>query len=527
MSRALPSETQVLISGAGPVGLALGVELGRRGVSCLIAEPHPTVSHSRPRCKTINVRTMEHLRRWGVAERLRAAAPLSPTWSQDVVFCTSLTGRELSRFTGVFGLDAAPERSPEAGQQAPQFVLEEVLREVAGELPSCDLALGSRVAGLVQGDDFVRVTLETAEGSREVRADYVVGCDGSRSVVRSQIGAAYVGDVALSPNFLTVFRAPDLWAHIPYGRAVHYWTVSEGAPGNFGSLDGGNVWWGSFVGVDQDRGEREIIDLIAAAIGSEVPFEVMSTDPWTAHMEVADRSRFGRVFLAGDAGHLTPPWGGHGMNTGFGDAVDLGWKLAATIDGWGGSGLLDSYGLERWPFAEAIIEESLQNMSVLSTDLLSDLIDEDGPAGDEARRRLDERIQETKAREFLSLEFVLGLGYPDSPIVVSGSGEGGPARPGHRLPHAWLADGEAVFDRLGPGFSLLHRDHQAESAGAFEAACRSRDLPLTRVDVGPLLDRDYGGQMVLVRPDYNVAWTGASANGDAGAILDTARGATA
>ncbi len=179
MASVAPASTQVLIAGGGPVGLATAIELGRRDVDCLVVEPRLTVSHTRPRCKTVNVRTLEHLRRWGIAERLRERAPLPVSWSKDIVFCTSLTGHELSRFTGVLGLAAEGDRFAEPGQQAPQYVLEELLRDVADELPTISLARGCRVLGLEQDEGEVRVTI-AAEGGEEsvVSADFVVGCDG-------------------------------------------------------------------------------------------------------------------------------------------------------------------------------------------------------------------------------------------------------------------------------------------------------------------------------------------------------------
>jgi 2-polyprenyl-6-methoxyphenol hydroxylase-like FAD-dependent oxidoreductase len=473
---------------------------------------------------------MEHLRRWGVADRLRAAAPLAPRFSQDAVFCTSLSGRELSRFTGVFGLDADPDRCPEVGQQAPQYVLEEVLREVAGDLPACTLALGARVAGLQQTDTGVRVVVETRAGHGQVEAEYVIGADGSRSVVREAIGASYVGNVALRPNLGATFRAPDLWRHVPHGRAVHYWILNERAPAVLGPLDTESLWFGTFLDVDRQRGEREIVAMITAAIGREVPLEVLSTDPWTAHMEIVDTCRNARVFLAGDAAHLNPPWGGHGMNTGFGDAVDLGWKLAAVLDRWGGQALLESYELERRPVQTQIIDEATANMNVLSKELLSDRIDQDGPAADEARARLHERIQETKAREFHSLDLVLGLGYEHSPIIPAGAA--GPldtrrwARPGFRLPHAWLAPGQAVFDVLGPGFTLLYTHGNETAACAFATACADRRVPsnvvnITSIESGPA----YEPGLVIVRPDQHVAWAGEQLPDPLEQLVDIIRGA--
>jgi 2-polyprenyl-6-methoxyphenol hydroxylase-like FAD-dependent oxidoreductase len=218
--------TQVVIAGGGPVGLAAAVELGLRGIECLVVEPREQVSRARPRCKTINIRTMEHLRRWRLADRLRERAPLPVSYSRDVVFCTSLTGRELSRFSGVFGLADDPDRYPETGQQAPQYVLEELLREVVEELPACTLELGSRVTDVGQDPDEVRVGVVDRTGRhRTVGAQYLLGCDGPRSVVRDGIGSVYEGGRALSPNYGMVFRAPGLRERVRHGPAVQYWTV--------------------------------------------------------------------------------------------------------------------------------------------------------------------------------------------------------------------------------------------------------------------------------------------------------------
>ncbi len=287
-SAALPARTQVLIAGGGPVGLATAVELGQRGIDCTLVEPRIQVSHARPRCKTINVRTMEHLRRWGLAGRLRAAAPLPVSWSQDAVFCTALTGRELSRFRGVLGLAADGDRFPETGQQAPQYVLEELLREAAGELSTCTLVNGRRVISLQQDHAGVEVLVGRDGGEPSaVVADYVVGCDGPRSTVRDQIGAAYLGEHALRPNFGMVIRAPQLASLVRHGPAVHYWIVNDVAPALMGPLDLTGTWWIIAFGVSEKDGRRDPHRLISGAVGRPVEAAIMSTDPWTARMQLA------------------------------------------------------------------------------------------------------------------------------------------------------------------------------------------------------------------------------------------------
>lgn len=528
----LPSATRVLVAGGGPVGLATAIELGRRGIECLVIEPRPVVSQARPRCKTINVRSMEHLRRWGLADRLRLRAPLPIGWSQDVVFCTSLAGRELSRFSGVLGLVADGDRFPEPGQQAPQYVLEELLRTAVDELDRCTLATGTRVVGLDQDADEVRVTVTDEAGDRSVvTADYVVGCDGPRSAVREQIGSAYVGEHALRPNFGMVFRAPELWQHVRHGPAVQYWTINPAAPALIGPIDRTDIWWIIAFGVERDVGERTGRQLIRAAAGVPIDPQILSVDPWTAHMQLVDRLRCGRVFLAGDAAHLNPPFGGHGLNTGLADAVDVGWKLAAVLDGWGGPALLDSYERERRPIQTRVIDEATANMSVLSSELLVDDLDDDDTAGERARAAAGARIQETKKAEFHALDLVLGLTLDGSPVIVadedtpSGRAPTG-ARPGARLPHAWLESGVSLYDRLGAGLTLLVLDGDPAAAATIEHAAHRRGATISVLDLSGHRLRDrYGADLVLVRPDQYVAWRGDRAPDDPQALIDRVRGA--
>ena len=531
-----PTETQVLIIGGGPVGLAAGMELGTRGIDCVVVEPRTTISRSRPRAKTTNARTMEHFRRWGLAERIREIAPLPVDWSQDVVFCTTLLGKEIARIHGVLGL--APQGSElfsEPGQQIPQFLVEEVLREGVTALPNCSFAVGWRLESLTQDDHEVRVVLilDGTEERHEIVADYVIGCDGAWSAVREQVGSAYEGEADPRPFFSIVFRAPGLAERHSHGPAIHYWILNPEFPGVMGRLDLEDTWWMMVGGVDSDTGNADPEALIHGVSGEPVEAEVLSTDPWSSRMLLVDRAQVGRVFLAGDAAHLNPPWGGHGFNTGVGDAVDLGWKLAAVLDGWGGDDLLDAYEAERRPVHQRVIREAVKNLSVLSADLAAADLTAPGDAGEEARQRGAERIYAAKTREFHSLGLVLGYRYDGSPLVVD---EGTPpppdelvefhptARPGARLPHAWLGDGRSLFDELGPGFSLLRLGERA-ATGPLVTAAKSQGVPLKVVDLAQKGLRDrYEADLLLVRPDQHVAWRGDAASDDPAALVDLIRG---
>jgi len=307
-----------------------------------------------------------------------------------------------------------------------------------------------------------------------------------------------------------------------------------------GPIDPDGTWWLIAFGVDRETGEREAVRLIDAAAGVPAGAVVRSTDPWTARMQIVDGMRHGRVFLAGDAAHLNPPFGGHGLNTGLGDAVDLGWKLAATLDGWGGPALLDSYQLERRPIQERVIREATANMAVTSPELLADNLDADDAAGERARRAAAERIQQAKRPEFHSLELVLGVRIEGSPVIArepdAGSGPGSPpgpqpgaelgAQPGALLPHAWLGPGRSLYDELGEWFTLLVRRPGADR-GTISGAARVRGVPLRVLDL-PDQGPDHGGPaLALVRPDQYVAWAGDREPGDGLALIDRVRGAVA
>ncbi|WP_194896274.1 FAD-dependent monooxygenase [Catenulispora pinisilvae] len=499
-----PAEhTPVLVVGAGPAGLAAAAELGLHGVACVVVEPRTEVSHLRPRAKTTNIRTMEHLRRWGVADSLRAAAPLPVAWSQRVTFCESLSGPRITDFDNAFGLTAErDDRYAEAGQQVPQPVVEEVLRDHVRGLPSVELRLGHAATELVQDDEGVTVTIRDDAGiSYLIRARYVLGCDGASGVVREQIGVRYTGRSDLRPNFNLVFRAPELDS--PLGPAVQYWVVGERGAGVLGRLDLHGAWWAILPGVEADYGVRHADELIAGLVGHRVEHELVATDTWTARMLVAERFRDRRVFLVGESAHLNPPWGGHGFNTCVGDAVNIGWKIAAVEHGWAPARILDSYEAERRGVVEQTVRSAETNLAALADALPKDA----------------EAIQTTKRAEFHSLGLVLGYSYAGSPIVQptgprprASDGEvtsyTPTTEPGARLPHRWLPDGSSLYDRLGAGFTLVGpiRTDRADRPGVAVLVERAEQLgvPLTLLEPPPSdLWRE---EFLLVRPDQHIAW---------------------
>ena len=522
----------VLIAGAGPAGLALAIELGMRGVACIVIEPqHPVPladywhsdAFKSPRAKLTNMRTMEHLRRWGIADTLRAAAPLPQSFPQRIIFTTRLNARhELARFDDAFGHDGAEGTSPEGPQQCPQFVLESVLRDRARSLAACDLRFGERLASFEQQADGVVATIERTDGTLyTIDAEILAGCDGSHSVVRHGLGITMVGDHAISASLSVVFRSPDLAAAIAHPPAIHYWLVNGDAPAICGPL-GNGLWWIMFTAGNFGTTPpplEEITRLMHAAVGVPIAFDVIDASPWSAHRLAATQYRDRRVFLLGDAAHLHPPTGGHGMNMGIGDAVDLGWKLAAVFEGWGGPELLDSYEAERRPIHERTIASAVNNWAFVANSFADCDLESDGAVADANRLRMKAEIRAAKLPEFRSPGLVLGASYAHSPIVAAS--EAGDvatesvitytqsAAPGSRAPHRWLVDGTSLYDHFGPGFTLLQFGSTPPSTEAFEEAARARGIPLRlvrRADDG--LAELYAAPLALIRPDQHVAWRG-------------------
>jgi 2-polyprenyl-6-methoxyphenol hydroxylase-like FAD-dependent oxidoreductase len=519
VSPAMPADTPVLIAGGGPVGLAAAIELGTRGIDCVVLEPRTTVSFLRPRAKTTSVRTMEHFRRWGIADQIRAAAALPVSWSQRIVVSTGLLKHELTIFDDCFGLSTTQtDMFAESSQQIPQPAVERVLRDVVRELPTVKLAVGWSLRSLTESDDEVLVEAVAADGTDWlITAQYVLGCDGSNSRTRERLGIPMVGSTDARQHTTIVFRAPGLAKQVPHGPAVHYWVFNARAVGVLGRFDLADTWWMGSASSDRDP-IMTMLDLLGCDAPVDFDCEILCTDTWQARMQLAETFHTDRVFLVGDAAHLNPPSGGHGFNTGIGDAVNIGWKLAATLQDWGGRRLLNSYATERRPIAVDTIAAAAANMIAMQDCVVTSDLDVAGPVGDHARRAFGEVIHRAMSAEFHSLGLVLGYQYMGSPNIVyeemsAVERDHDPTvykvttRPGARLPHRWLADGRSIYDTLGTGLTLLTFE-DIDSAALVNAAHR-QGIPLRVVELGNIdLCPADPAPALLVRPDQHIAWRG-------------------
>lgn len=532
-------ETPVLIVGGGPVGLALACDLGQRGASCIVLEQGEGQS-DHPRATALNSRSMEFMRRWGIAEEVHAAAA-PDDFPHTALYCTALTGFEIARIERPSHGGREPlKHSPERPQRCNQLFLDPILTELATSLKNVELRYRCRVESAVEAADHAMAVVHDRSKDRrfQIAARYLIDCSGGRSVIRPSLGIDMSGS-DYAGYFLSIFvRAPELWTHHAMGKAALVTFVdAKGLWRNLISLDGRELYRFGISGKSY-YDAPETIDaegLFRDAVGKDVPHQILSVRRWMARNVIADRYRHGRIFLAGDAAHLNHPAAGLGLNTGLGDAVDLGWKLSAVLQGWGDARLLDSYEAERRPVGERNVAHADMSHTRERTQPTHPEISMPTAAGAEARRNMGEDLLRTQINRVITDGLALGYPYVPSPIVWSDGGAVPPssvseylptAAPGARAPHVFLSDGRSTIDLFGKGFTLLRLGVHAPHPSGLERAFGERRMPLTIVTiVDPAINTLYERALVLVRPDGHVAWRSDQEPADPGTVVDHIRGA--
>jgi 2-polyprenyl-6-methoxyphenol hydroxylase-like FAD-dependent oxidoreductase len=518
-------ETQVIIVGAGPVGLTLAIDLGKRGIACVLVEQKAEPQFL-PKMERCNARTMEIFRRLGLADRIRAAG-MPEDVPMDIQIIRSMTEPPILRlpYPSVAETRALTHESLDGSlplepyQLISQYTLEPLLLEVAEQSPTVTVMRSTTFLEFTEHDDGVRVAVNDADGVRRtLQAAYLVGCDGGASRVRKQLGIRLEGEGDIARLRQGLFYCEQLYERLPISngpsRGRHY--LLAGGPPTLMIMQDSTRHWTVHSAVESDDEMRRMFERI---IGVALPYEMLYCAEWRQNLLLAERYREGRVYLAGDAVHLVIPTGGLGMNTGVGDATDLAWKLAATLQGWGGPALLPSYEAERRQVGERVVGAS-RYASLGYRTWLTEVrpeIGDDTPAGSTARAHLAEvaNVEQRKSNEMIGAE--LGYRYVDSPIIDNVPG--GPQHdlraylpttwPGARLPHMWLADGSAIQDRLRSERYTLIDIAGGHDARPLLAAFEALGAPLDVLVVAdPGLRAVYERDLVLVRPDMHVVWRG-------------------
>jgi len=543
MLRTPDLNTPVLIVGAGPVGLVLAQELAFHGVASTIVERSLETTRW-PKMDITNCRSMELLRRLALEAPLREVGVPSHH-SFDVLFSTGLAGREFARWrlpsVDEWNVRIAAQNDGTLPavpyQRCSQEVFEAWLKRRCEAHPLITVRSGWRFDALAQDADGVtaQVTDTVAGVERGVRARYLVGCDGATSTVRKHLGIPLSGKPMPRLARQVHFKSRDL-AHLhAHGQ---FWHIFFAGPGTLIAQDEIDTWTlQRYYPADTDPSVHDAIEVVREALG--VPLEidrVLVTSVWQGYLLVADRYREGRVFLAGDSAHQNIPTGGYGMNTGTGDAVDIGWKLAAALNGWGGPALLDSYEIERRPVAVRNVARSERHAGVhieWRRRMDRALLDADTAAGAAHRAEIAAFIEaERGENEDHGIE--LGYRYDGSPVIAHDTGPAPHWTPRHYTPTTWpggrppavnLPGGAKLFDRFGPEFTLV--DFATDDRAApLMAAANARGLPLRHLRIGDAHARSlWERDLVLVRPDQHVAWRGNRVADDPLALVDHVRGA--
>jgi 4-hydroxyisophthalate hydroxylase len=524
---------QVVIVGGGPVGMALAIELGQRGISCAVIEKNREVSRL-PKGQGLKQRALEHFYFWHCVDELRAQRLMPADYPVvGLKAYGSLTTGYWYR-SGHESISYLRDFYFQDRERLPQYLTEQVLRTRAAQLPTVTLLFGWTARDFETDDSGVQITINQAaepDGERVIEGQYLVGCDGAHSAVREYLGIGRHGTDFGQRMVLAVFSSPQLHEELrTLGAHAVYQVINPklgGAWQFFGRVEVGRSWFfhapvdESTTAADHDYLRR----LIEQAAGLSFPVEFEHIGFWQLRIEVAETYRKGRAFISGDAAHSHPPYGGYGLNAGLEDVVNLGWKLAARLGGWGGEVLLDSYSEERQPVFARIGEDVIADGIRREAEWLR--------KHNLSRDRDDFEKAWTERAGRGGLDPVFAPQYEGSPTVAGPPGavvgihasHSFAARAGHHLTPQPLSDGRNVFEALGAGFTLLAFGADYDDIRELEGAARAHHIPLAvvRDSIGQGRER-YESRLILVRPDQFIAWSGDRTPADPAKLLDRVTG---
>ena len=552
MRRTGMSNPDVLIIGAGPVGLTLALDLAWRGIAVTVVESRARAAPPEPKCNHVAARTMEIFRRLGVADKIRNAG-LPADYPHDISYRTSFTGQELTRiripcrrdrFTTTDGPDCNWP-TPEPPHRINQIFLEPILFEHAAAQPRITILNRVLAEDVVVQDHTATVSLRDLESGTIRRLDcrFLIGCDGSRSIVRRAIGAEFTGDAVIQRVQSTFIRAPDLIDRQQHDRAWGTGAINPRRSGMVYAIDGRERWLvhnylkadeADFDAVDRDACIRTIL-----GVGSDFSYDIISREDWYGRRLVANKFRDRCAFIAGDAAHVWVPYAGYGMNAGIADATNLSWLMAAHLNGWAPASILDAYEAERLPITSQVSRFAMAHAEaeIRRRGDVPDEIEQAGSRGEAVRAEVGRIAYEINVRQYACAGLNFGTYYDRSPIIAydgteqpryTMDGYVASTVPGCRTPHVQFEDGTSLYDAMGPEFTLLRFDPTIDVI-PLEAAASKRGLPLKMLEIDSIDRPDTavfcGGRLILSRPDQHVAWRGDNVPEDPMELVDRVRGA--
>jgi 2-polyprenyl-6-methoxyphenol hydroxylase-like FAD-dependent oxidoreductase len=539
----------VLIVGGGPVGLICAIDLAQRGVAVTVIETRYPAEVPSAKCNHVAARTMEMLRRLGIADDVRDAG-LSHDFPNDVVFRTRMTGRELARIVlpsrdgrrrGERGDDTHWPTS-EPAHRINQIYFEPIVRRHAAATPGVTLLNRHEAIELTQDEEGVTLTVRSLEDGSEMslRGAFLIGCDGGRSMVRRAIGGRLQGDAVIQRVQSSHIRMAGLLDAVPAPKAWMTYCYNPERAGTVLAIDGREEWLihnyllphEEEAEVDRDRCIRAIL-----GVGPDEPYEVVRNEDWVGRRLVADKFRERRIFIAGDAAHLWVPYGGYGMNAGIADGLGLTWLLAAHLAGWAPSEILEAYAAERQPITEQVSRFAMSHAerAIRERTTLPAEIEDDSHAGEAARERVGEAAYRLNVQQFAAGGLNFGYFYDASPIIAYDGAvapeytmaEFTPSTvPGCRVPHASLSDGSSLYDAIGRDHAVLVvAANHLEGARALCDSAREVGMPMRLIDLSAeRLPECYDCGLVIARPDMHVGWRGDRLPPSPATLIDRLRG---
>ncbi|MCZ0942905.1 MAG: FAD-dependent oxidoreductase [Gammaproteobacteria bacterium] len=527
--------TQVVVVGAGPVGLSTAMDLAKRGIDVVVVESRSEDEPADAKCNTIAARTMEIFRQLGVADQARACG-LTDAYPTDVVYATKAGGMEITRIVqpsrnervSADGLNAPgyPDshwETPEPVVRASQLYLNPILLDHAKTYDRITLLTETTFLSYEDGGDQVKAACRSGSGDELViESRYLIGCDGASSAVRKQMGVKLEGDVEISKMRTTLVRCLQIRELLGSRPGWMTWVLNPRVTGVIVAIDGDELWLihrNVHMSAEFDTVHREqsIRDMLG--VSQDFAWEEVHHQDWTARRMVASRFRQNNVFVCGDAAHIWVPFAGYGMNAGIADANNLSWMMAAVLNGHADERLLEAHERERQPITEQVskfaMNKALEYLEAVQGRKIPKLVESRNFLGRLLRKRMGRRMYDMNVPQFACQGLNFGYYYDESPIIHY-DGEAPPEYemgratpstvPGCRLPHFWMAPRKSIYDELGLVYTLLcFNGARAEErfAQAFEAV----GLPLKVLSVDSQPDV-YTTNYVLARTDQHIAWRG-------------------
>jgi 2-polyprenyl-6-methoxyphenol hydroxylase-like FAD-dependent oxidoreductase len=525
------------------------MDLASRGIDVVVAEIRHAGEPPNVKCNHVSARSMEVFRRLGIVRRVRDAG-LPADFPNDCAYRTAVVGRELTRIpipcrADRYSAKEGPDTdwpTPEPPHRINQIYLEPILFACAQERSRIRILNRVQVERFDQGADYVQAYARDLDGGSDIEivAEYLIGCDGGRSMVRKAIGSRLTGTEVVQRVQSTYIHAPQLKDMIVQKPAWMTMSLNPRRCGTTVAIDGKDNWLIhnhlapneiDFESVDRDWALRTIL-----GVDDRFGYDILSKEDWVGRRLVANRFRDRRAFICGDAAHLWIPYAGYGMNAGIADAVDLCWLLAAALQGWASPEMLDAYEAERQPITEQVSQYAMNHALAVMNQrrAVPPEIEAEGPAGDEVRDRIGRAAYELNVQQYCCAGLNFGYYYDQSPVIAY-DGETPPSYsmgsfaastvPGARVPHVWLPDGHSLLDELGPAYTLLRLDPTIDVSPLTNAAARS-GVPLAVIDI----DRNnatarFPENLLIVRPDSHIAWRGDAVPREPHRLFDRLRGA--